>query len=95
MDQDETFAIRLSADDARTLQALVDIGTYGSPSEVVGAALQTLARDEAEHQAKLSDIRRRIQEAIDDPRPSIPLDEVIRRLRARIDATEAAGDDAA
>ena len=55
------------------LQAKVDerlkSGAYSSASEVVRAGLRALEREEA---ALDEVLRRKIQEAYDDPRPSIP-----------------------
>jgi antitoxin ParD1/3/4 len=66
------------------LQAKVDervrSGEYGSASEVVRAGLRALDREEA----ALDDyLRSKIREALDDPRPSVPLDDVFERLERR------------
>ena len=58
----------------------VKSGAYSSASEVVRAGLRALQREEA----ALDELwRRKIQEAYDDPRPSISAEEVFERLRAR------------
>jgi antitoxin ParD1/3/4 len=66
------------------LQAKVDervrSGEYSSASEVLRAGLRALDRE----QVLLDEIwRRKIQQAYDDPRPSIPAAEVFAELRAR------------
>lgn len=69
------------------VESRVASGAYASASEVVRAGLRALDREEE----ALNDwMRARIQEALDDPRPSVPLDEVFARLRARHNARMAA-----
>lgn len=64
------------------LQARVDArlqsGAYASVSEVLRAGLRALDREEAAIDAVL---RQKVQEALDDPRPSIPADQVFAELR--------------
>ena len=65
------------------LQARVDArvrsGAYASASEVVQAALRALDREEATLDRV---ILRKVQEASDDPSPTIPADQVFAELRA-------------
>jgi len=65
---------------AERVQELVKSGAYASPSEVVQAALEALEREQAESDDLL---REKVREAYDDPRPSVPAEEVFARLRAR------------
>lgn len=58
----------------------IESGQYSSASEVIRAGLEALEREE---EALDELIRRKVQEAYDDPRPSIPAEEVFARLRAR------------
>jgi antitoxin ParD1/3/4 len=61
------------------VDARVRSGEYSSASEVIRAGLRALDREEE----ALNELwRRKIQEAYDDPRPSIPAEEVFRDLRA-------------
>jgi antitoxin ParD1/3/4 len=68
----------------------VESGAYASVSEVVRAGLRALDREEG----ALDDwIRKRVQESLDDPQPSIPAEEVFARLkdharRARLESEE-------
>jgi antitoxin ParD1/3/4 len=58
----------------------VKSGAYASASEVVRAAVRALDREEV----ALNDwLRRRVEEAFADPRPSVPAAEVFDRLRDR------------
>lgn len=62
-----------------SLDAHLASGNYESASEVLRAGLRALDRE----QRALDDLMRvKIQEALDDPRPDIPIDEVFAELRA-------------
>ncbi len=54
-------------------------GAYDSASEVVRAALRALYREEQVLDAVM---RAKIQEALDDPRPDVPAEDVFAELRA-------------
>jgi antitoxin ParD1/3/4 len=59
--------------------ARVKSGAFASASEVIRAAVRALDREEA----ALDDwMRKRIEESLADPRPSIPAATVFKRLRA-------------
>lgn len=61
------------------VEARVRSGAYASVSEVVRAGLRALEREEA---AIDTILRRKVQEALDDPSPSVPADQVFAELRA-------------
>lgn len=61
------------------VDARLQSGSYASASEVIRAGLRALDREEAAIDAVL---RQKVQEALDDPRPAIPADQVFAELRA-------------
>ena len=62
------------------LDAQLESGEYESASEVVRAGLRALDREE---KAVTDFMKRRIAEALSDPRPSMPAEEVFARVLAR------------
>jgi antitoxin ParD1/3/4 len=62
----------------KTVEARVKSGAYASASEVLRAAIRALDREET----AIDDwLRRKVDEALDDPRPNIPAAKVFRGLR--------------
>jgi antitoxin ParD1/3/4 len=61
------------------VEARVKSGAYASASEVMRAALRALDREEA---AVDEWLRRQVDEALADPRPNVPAEDVFKRLRA-------------
>lgn len=72
---------------ADAVQSRVASGRYTSASEVVRAGLRALEREESAVDALL---RRRVEEALADPAPAIPQEEVFATLRARHASRKAA-----
>ena len=65
----------------RVLDERVASGQFASASELMREAFRTWQRQQDEHEELLASIRARIQKSIDDPRPSIPAEEVFDRLK--------------
>jgi len=61
-----------------SVETRVKSGTYASASEVIRAAVRALDREEA---AVNDWLRRRVEEALADPRPSVPVREAFKQLR--------------
>lgn len=58
----------------------VNSGSYSSPDEVIQAGLHALEREEAGLNEWLTKLA---EEALADPRPRVPADQVFRELRAK------------
>ncbi|MBX3480458.1 MAG: type II toxin-antitoxin system ParD family antitoxin [Caulobacter sp.] len=71
-------------------EARVASGQYASVSEVIRAGLRAL---DWEDEARMEVLRRRIEEAEADPRPSKPMNEVFNRLEAKYRAMSDAADE--
>jgi antitoxin ParD1/3/4 len=64
----------------RVVDSRVESGTYATPDEVIRAGLLALEREEAGLNEWLT---RLAEEALADPKPSIPSAQVFRELRAK------------
>lgn len=69
------------------LRERVESGEYSSPSEVIRAGLEALAREEA---ALDEHLREQVAEALNDPRPDVPMEDVFERLEQKYAALTAA-----
>jgi antitoxin ParD1/3/4 len=67
----------------RFIQEQVESGRFQDASEVVRAGLRLLEEHETFHAERLAELKRQINEAFDDPRPSIPAEEVLDGLRRK------------
>ncbi|MBX9907747.1 MAG: type II toxin-antitoxin system ParD family antitoxin [Beijerinckiaceae bacterium] len=91
MDDPNTTMTVTLGDLAEKVEERVRSGEYDSASEVVRAGLEALEREERAFNAVL---KAKVEEALADPRPWIPADQVFARLRARLDEREARERDA-
>lgn len=78
----EKLSITLPDEMVHLIKAKVASGAFASTSEVLRAAMRTWMRREEEHEERLKAIRARVQESLNDPRPSLTSQEV----RAHLDA---------
>jgi antitoxin ParD1/3/4 len=76
----EKISITITPAMKRTLEERVASGQFASASELMREAFRTWQRQQDEHEERLASIRARIQKSIDDPRPSIPAEDVFDRL---------------
>jgi antitoxin ParD1/3/4 len=77
----EKLSITLPAEMARMVREKVEGGAYASNSEVIREALRTWQEREAMKAQRLDEIRERIAESINDPRPSLTDKDVNQRLK--------------
>jgi antitoxin ParD1/3/4 len=78
----EKLSITLPADMARMVRDKVEGGSYASNSEVIREALRVWQEREAMKMQRLHEIRAKIAESVDDPRPSLTAKEVGKRLKS-------------
>ncbi|WP_442579079.1 type II toxin-antitoxin system ParD family antitoxin [Mesorhizobium sp. ASY16-5R] len=64
----------------RSVDDRLESGDYNSASEVIRAGLRALDREE---EALNAILREKIREALDEPGPDVPADEVFERLERR------------
>ncbi|MGZ8362792.1 MAG: type II toxin-antitoxin system ParD family antitoxin [Caulobacteraceae bacterium] len=91
----EKLSITITPEMAKTVRQSVQAGEYGSTSEVIREALRLWANEREERAERLAAIKARIKAAIDDPRPSIPVEEAFDFLRDRLETIREQKDEAA
>jgi antitoxin ParD1/3/4 len=79
----EKLSITLPPDMVSAIKARVDAGAYASTSEVLREAMRLWLRQEEEYEERLSSIRARIRQSLDDTRPSLTSGEMRERLDTR------------
>ncbi|MDX8492607.1 type II toxin-antitoxin system ParD family antitoxin [Mesorhizobium sp. VK22B] len=81
MESAEKLSITVTPAMARMIREKVEDGSFGSASEVIRAALRAFQREEEEYAERIASIRARVKASLEDPRPSVPMEEVDARLR--------------
>jgi len=84
--------IELKPQFERFVEEQLAAGRFRNADEVVEAALRLLQDRDADRAAALADVRRKIQESLDDPRPSIPAEEVFAELERKFARLRGAGE---
>lgn len=82
----EKISITVTAAMKRTLEERVASGQFASASELIREAFRTWQRQQDEHEERLASIRARIQRSIDDPRPSLSLEESRADFKRHVEA---------
>jgi antitoxin ParD1/3/4 len=79
----ETISVTLPAEAVRAIREKVDSGAYTSADEVIEEALRQLDDKKIESPEFSAYMREKIWQSIEDPRPSVPIEEAFERLRKR------------
>jgi antitoxin ParD1/3/4 len=77
----EKISITITPTMKRVLEERVASGQFASASELMREAFRTWKQQQDEHEERLASIRARIDRSMNDPKPSIPAEEVFDRLR--------------
>src|SRR6266851_5468880 len=89
----EKISITMPPDMLRAIRESVEAGEYASTSEALRDAVRVWQRQRMEDAERLTAIRTRVRRSLDDPRPSIPLDEAFDRIeKLHADAMKVRGD---
>jgi antitoxin ParD1/3/4 len=89
----ERLSITLPTEMARIIRAKVEEGRYASNSEVIREAVRSWQEKELARDQSLAVIRAKIDEADNDPRPSLSEAEVDRHFEERLKRSLAARSD--
>ena len=71
----EKISITLTPEMNRIIKQRVAAGDFASSSELIREALRVWQKREDEHRERLTSIRARLQNSIEDPRPGLALKE--------------------
>src|ERR1700720_1570720 len=89
----EKISITMTPDMLRAIRESVEAGEYASTSEALRDAVRVWQRQRMEDAERLTAIRTRVRRSLDDPRPSIPLDDAFDRIeKLHTDTVKARGD---
>ena len=88
----EKISIALPPEIVALLRRAVDTGEYASSSEVVRDALRDWTQKRSLRQQGIEELRQVWQQAIEDRKPGVPVEDVLDRLERRYQAmADAAG----
>lgn len=87
----EKISIALPPEMTALMRRVVKAGEYASTSEVIRDALREWTYRRELRQRGLDELRAMWDEAINDPRPHVPAEEVLTRLRGKYQALVEAG----
>jgi antitoxin ParD1/3/4 len=76
----EKISITMTPDMLRAIRESVEAGEYASTSEALRDAVRVWQRQRIEDAERLTAARTRVRRSLDDPRPSVPLDEAFDRI---------------
>lgn len=82
----EKISITVTPAMKRTLEERVASGQFASASELMREAFRTWQRQQDEYEERIASIRARIQQSIDDPRPSLSIEESRADFKRHIEA---------
>lgn len=81
----EPLTVTLPTAQKAFVEERIRLGRFASASEVIRAGLRALEREEAHLDEWM---REKVREALNDPRPFVPAEDVLERLNARIARAE-------
>lgn len=82
----EKISITVTPAMKRVLEERVASGQFASASELMREAFRTWQRQQDEHEERLASLRARVQKSIEDPRPSLTLEESRAEFRRHVKA---------
>lgn len=86
MDSAEKISVTMTPQMMRAIRESVAAGEFASTSEALRDAVRVWQRERDEQTERLTAIRARVKNSLDDPRPDLSGDDVDKRL-ARLHAT--------
>lgn len=82
MQNAEKISITMTPEMMRVIRASVESGEYASTSEVLRDAIRIWQRERKENAERVDAIRSRIRRSVEDPSPTVGLNEIQGRLSA-------------
>ncbi|MFD1251624.1 hypothetical protein DEVEQU_03677 [Devosia equisanguinis] len=78
--------VTLPDDVVAVIEGAVAAGQFGTSDEMLADAVHAWTRHQEDRANTIAFMRERIRQSLDDPRPSVPIDEAFERISARVDA---------